>query len=147
MRVLLGIGLVLAVVAAAAWVFDDAPRRVVVNLPDGARYEGGFRDGRFHGAGVYDWPDGRRYAGELRAGLPNGQGVMTYPDGARYEGGFRDDEFDGEGVYTFPDGRELAGEFRAGVFHGEGRCLNRALGYPCPDSRTDEPRRRAGVSA
>ena len=100
-RVLLGFGLVLAVVAVAAMVFDDAPRRVVVNLPDGARYEGGFRD----------------------------------------------DEFDGEGVYTFADGRELAGEFRAGVFHGEGRCLNRALGYPCPGSRADEARRRAGVSA
>ena len=102
--------------------------------------------GGFHGAGVYSWPDGRRYRGELRAGLPNGQGVMTYPDGARYEGGFRDDEFDGEGVYTFADGRKLAGEFRAGVFHGEGRCLNRALGHPCPDSRKDE-RRRAGLSA
>ena len=73
---------------------------------------------------------------------------MTYPDGSRYEGGFRDDEFDGEGVYTFADGRELAGEFRAGVFHGPGLCLNRALGYPCPEAAPARPARGgAGMAA
>ena len=91
-RVLLGFGVVLAAVAVAALVFDDAaPRRVVVNLPDGARYVGEIEGGAFHRRGILtfgsgarhegDFRDGRFHgAGELRAGLPNGQGVMTYPD-------------------------------------------------------------------
>ena len=44
-----------------------------MTYPDGARYEGSFRDDQFDGEGVYRFPDGRELAGEFRAGVFYGQ--------------------------------------------------------------------------
>ena len=58
------------------------------------RYEGGFRDGMYHGQGDMTWPDGTRYEGGFRAGDYHGQGVRTYKSGKRYEGSWDDGMFD-----------------------------------------------------
>ena len=56
--------------------------------PDGGRYEGEWRWGRWHGQGVYTSPDGTRYAGEFVDGERHGYGVRTTPGGARAAGMF-----------------------------------------------------------
>ena len=84
------------------------------------RYEGEWRDGKYHGQGVLTLADGRRYEGEYRDGKKNGQGVFTWPDGRRYEGAWRDSKRHGLGAQTWPNGVRYEGEWRDGKFHGQG---------------------------
>lgn len=51
--------------------------RAVVAYTDGSRYDGQFRDNRFHGHGIVQYANGMRYDGEFRDGLPNGYGTFT----------------------------------------------------------------------
>ena len=90
-----------------------------VNYPL-TRYEGEFKDGKYHGQGVFTWSDGARYEGEWKDGNRHGQGVYTDDDG-RYEGEWKDCKFHGQGVmHTFADGRRYEGEFKDGKKYGQG---------------------------
>ena len=100
----------MAVMFMVVIVAEAGPR--VMTFENGDRYEGEFRDGEFHGRGVYTWAIGDRYEGELRDGEFHGHGVYTWADGARYEGEFRDDKFHGRAVFTAADGSRYEGEFR-----------------------------------
>ena len=100
---------------------------VISQFPNGARYEGGFREYRPHGRGilvfphghgVMTWPDGTRHEGEWREGKAHGRGVVTYSDGRRYEGEFRDGVRHGSGVMTWPDGERIEGNMRDGQPNG-----------------------------
>ena len=88
--------------------------------PDGARYEGEYKDGNSNGHGVHTWPDGRRYEGEFKDGNMNGHGVHTWPSGQRYEGEFKDGKKNGHGVHTWPDGARYEGEFKDDKKNGHG---------------------------
>ena len=44
----------------------------VYTWPDGRRYEGSWKDGKFHGLGVHTWPNGGKYVGQYRNGLKMG---------------------------------------------------------------------------
>jgi hypothetical protein len=66
------------------------------------------------------YPDGGRYAGEWRYGKYSGQGTFTWSDGRKYFGEFRNDKQHGQGTYTSPIGEKYVGEFRLGVPHGQG---------------------------
>ena len=48
--------------------------------------------------GTYTLPNGGKYVGEFRAGKYNGQGTFTFPDGEKYVGEFRDDKYNGNGA-------------------------------------------------
>ncbi len=53
---------------------------------DGDVYEGEWKDGKWHGTGVYTHLSGERYEGEWFENEPHGFGVKTWPDGESYEG-------------------------------------------------------------
>jgi hypothetical protein len=53
---------------------------------DGERYEGEWKDGKFHGKGIKTLPDGTVFDGEWNEGRPFGTGLCKYPDGAKYTG-------------------------------------------------------------
>lgn len=87
---------------------------------DGARYEGYFENGFFHGQGTLTLPSGNSYTGEFKEGKKDGQGVYTWPNGNRYEGAFKDNVRHGQGTMYFENGFKLEGEFvddqRIGIF-------------------------------
>lgn len=56
---------------------------------DGERYEGEWRDGKFHGKGIKTLPDGTIFDGEWTEGRPQGMGMCKYPDGAKYTGNWQ----------------------------------------------------------
>ena len=85
-------------------------------LPDGGKYVGEFRDGKYHGQGTATWPSGQKYVGEFRDGKMHGQGTLTRPSGVKYVGEFRDDKMHGQGTGYNPNGS---------VFHS-GQWLNGA---------------------
>ena len=48
-----------------------------------------------HGKGVQSWPDGDRYVGELREGRWHGHGTCTYADGRVESGKWENHNFRG----------------------------------------------------
>lgn len=117
-------------------------------LPDGGRYYGETRDGRFHGEGTIIWENGSRYEGGFVDGLSEGDGRYYSEDGSVYEGEFVEGQFHGEGKLTtsvgevyegtwkegfitqgvFRDdrGNEYVGAFKDWRFHGEGEHTDEA---------------------
>ena len=47
------------------------------NATSGNTYEGGWKEGRAHGYGVFYWANGDRYEGGWRCGLQHGHGELT----------------------------------------------------------------------
>jgi hypothetical protein len=90
----------------------------------GQKYEGGWKDDKMSGEGVYTYPDGERYEGSWKDSNRSGQGVQTWPNGQRYEGGWKDDQRSGQGVFTWPDdsrdGSRYEGEWRGHLRSGRG---------------------------
>jgi hypothetical protein len=88
---------------------------------DGARYQGGFRDGDLHGLGSVTFSDGDRYVGEFRQGKRWGQGTFYFAGGNRYTGEFVDGKMSGLGVYLFASTRgRYAGPLQDSKFQGVG---------------------------
>jgi hypothetical protein len=50
---------------------------VLKNSSTGNTYEGGWKDGRAHGYGVFYWSNGDRYEGGWKAGMQHGYGEVT----------------------------------------------------------------------
>ena len=61
-------------------------------------------DGLRHGQGTQVWPDGARYEGEWRNNQANGFGKFWHADGDIYEGEWKDDKANGKGVYLHVNG-------------------------------------------
>jgi len=87
--------------------------------------------------------DGRKYVGEFRDGQYHGQGTETFPDGRNYVGEFRHGQYRGQGIATFPDGRKYVGEFRDGQYHGQGQPKITISGVPLARSPVSPERRLA----
>lgn len=89
--------------------------------PDGRYYEGDFRNGFFHGTGVYR-KKGYSYEGEFVDGVAKGKGVITFSDDRVYKGEVNNARANGQGVLAFGAG-EYIGEFKEGQFHGVGKLV------------------------
>lgn len=75
----------------------------VYTWPDGRRYDGFWKDGKFHGLGVHTWPNGGKYVGQYKFGLKHGYGVYDWADGSKYEGQFSHGKRHGKGVQLNPN--------------------------------------------
>lgn len=58
--------------------------------PSGAKYSGGWKDGKRHAKGDMLYANGDVYKGNWSDNLPNGQGQFTGINGSHYAGGWQD---------------------------------------------------------
>ena len=62
-------------------------------------YEGGFKNGEWHGHGKLSYCDGTEYTGDFYEGNYHGHGILIKAGGrVRYEGSFVHGKIHGEGV-------------------------------------------------
>ena len=87
----------------------------VMTYPDGHKYVGEWKNGKYNGQGTSTYPDGRKFVGEFKDGSLNGQGTYTNPDGGKYVGRWKDDKRNGQGTYTYNNGGKYVGEFKDGT--------------------------------
>ena len=66
------------------------------------------------GRGKYTYPNGEKYVGEWKNGKFCGQGTFTHTDGGKYEGEYKDGKPNGQGTETLPDGQKYKGKFKDG---------------------------------
>ena len=66
------------------------------------------------GRGKYTYPHGEKYEGEWKNGKYHGQGTLTSPDGSKYEGEWKNGVFHGQGTFTLPTGEKYEGEWKDG---------------------------------
>jgi len=90
------------------------------NSTGGFMYKKICEENQQNGQGIITYPNGEKYVGELKDGKFHGKGTITYPDGSIYVGEFKDDKKNGQGTFTFPDGYKIVGEFKDGVPNGQG---------------------------
>ncbi|CAE8610376.1 unnamed protein product [Polarella glacialis] len=92
-----------------------------LEVSSGARYRGGWSEGRFHDQGELKFADGSSYVGSWRHGLEHGTGALRLPDGKVYEGLWHKGEVRGRGRLTYPEERKcFVGQFRSSKPHGFG---------------------------
>jgi len=91
----------------------------IYTYPDGAVYNGEWKNNMRHGQGVWTRPDGTRYAGEWQNDKPGGMGTLVKPDGSIYTGEWQSGRRHGQGIYTRSDGTKLSGEWKAGSLVNE----------------------------
>ncbi len=103
----------------------------VVNILSGygGKYEGTWKDGKFHGNGTATFGAKTRwakekYVGEFKEGKRHGQGTYTYTDRSKYIGTFVNGKWDGNGILTNSFGDKYTGEFKNGKRHGKGTLTN-----------------------
>ena len=71
------------------------------NKDKDVKYIGEFKDETFedrqpNGQGTITYPNGRKYVGEYKDGKYHGQGAFTYTDGSKYVGEYKDGEYHGQ---------------------------------------------------
>ena len=101
---------------------DDIPDgQGVLRSPDGSVYEGMFRKGLRHGAGVQTFSVGHiaKYDGEWVNGQRHGKGIIYFRNRYIFSGLFRNNISHGAGILTSPNGTKLDGRYQLGVPEGK----------------------------
>ena len=80
------------------------------------RYDGDFVNGIYHGFGTFKWEDNASYQGIWKDGKRHGAGIYTSGDGLHiYDGDWQNDVKHGHGFQQLPDGRTFEGTFTEGL--------------------------------
>jgi len=87
---------------------------------DGSRYEGEFKEGKYHGKGQHTLGSGSTYVGEFENGKYHGRGTAKLMSGSTYVGEFRDGKMNGQITFTAANGNKYVGEFKDNRMHGQG---------------------------
>ena len=104
-------------------------------FPDGDKYVGAFKDNELDGQGVYNFVNGNKYLGEHSSGRRQGQGTLIYTNGDTYIGEFRNNDFNGQGTFNYASGGKYVGQYKDSKRHGQGTYT-----YPNGDKYTGEHR-------
>lgn len=88
--------------------------------PNGDKYVGDFKDGKYDGQGTYTFANGNKYVGEYKDNKRNGQGTFTFADGDKHVGEFKDGKRNGQGTFTFANGDKYIGEYKDDKYNGQG---------------------------
>ena len=93
--------------------------------PNGSKYTGFLNLGDMignsrEGYGVQEWPDGAKYEGLWKNNKANGHGKFIHSNGDVYEGNWVDDKVNGQGVYNHANGTVYDGEWANDQKHGFG---------------------------
>lgn len=91
--------------------------------PSGARYEGNFKDGFFHGKGVFDSSDNNRYIGDWVRNIRQGKGRMIFANGDEYFGAFVDNKIQGQGEMKYANGNFYSGNWENERRSGRGELI------------------------
>ena len=99
-----------------------------LTAPDGAKYVGGFKNGKEHGQGTSTWVSGEfagnKHVGEHKNGKRHGQGTYIWASGKfagnKYVGEYKDGERHGQGTYTYANGDKYVGNFKYNEQHEQG---------------------------
>ena len=83
-------------------------------------YSGEFKNGLYHGYGVYKLANGNVYEGHWINGEKSGHGIFKWANGDVYEGGWSEDKRSGHGLEKWRTGGQYEGDFRNGLKHGHG---------------------------
>ena len=67
-------------------------------------YDGGWKEGKMHGIGKYQFIDKFTYEGDMRNNRPHGEGLAKYPNGHVYSGWWKEGRFHGPGKMKFSSG-------------------------------------------
>lgn len=95
----------------------------VLTTSAGVRYEGGFLDDLYAGAGRQTDAKGRIQQGTFTAGKLEGPCVLVWERGLRYDGVCKAGSADGPGTMQFTNGDRYTGDVKFGVLHGRGRYV------------------------
>ncbi len=85
-------------------------------INDKGSYKGFFKDGRFHGAGEFEFKSGERYSGEFHEGVIHGFGSYFFASGDVYRGNFAEGQFQGHGILEKAGGDKIDAMWEKGVF-------------------------------
>lgn len=93
-------------------------------IGDGRQYRGQWRTDKrkstWEGLGIIIYPDGSKYQGMTKNGKFEGKGRMIHANGDIYQGEWKDNKANGQGVFIDQEGSMYDGEWLNDMYHGKG---------------------------
>ena len=97
-----------------------------MTIDNEGRYEGRFKNGNYHGFGVFTWENGQRYEGDWKFNLMDGRGILVYSNKDTFEGDFFEGTKQGTGRFTSHKSLMVYdGPWMYGKQHGIGNIITK----------------------